>query len=275
MLRIDFIKVLLSSAVISPFYKFEKNDYQKIYISQFFIAGFRHYKGMELLPKMQVGDVLSLVREPENIYDDCAIALHWNNEKIGFIPADNNEMLSTMLDADDLKFIGEITHIELETQPWENIAVAISYLKKVDFTKNKNIPKYLTEIEEPVYKTKISKINIESDIDNPIELNNNFEDYDISQKVVLFIGDFTGKELTKRKNHIMKYLPIIKDKNGNEFFLISTDERYDFLYEIMHSKWMEAENGHQYIRGIFHNKKNKKPYDNLKKINSKTTLIVG
>ncbi len=116
------------------------------------MAGFRHYEGMHLLTQMKEGDLLELVREPQSEYDSCAIALHYQNKKIGFIPADTNEMLSYLLDADALSMFAVITHLEKNTQPWESVAVAIYFVQE----ENKSLPahaSYLTRIEAPHYRT--------------------------------------------------------------------------------------------------------------------------
>ena len=39
-----------------------------------------------MLHRMQEGDMLELVREPENKHDTCAVALRYNMKKIGYIP---------------------------------------------------------------------------------------------------------------------------------------------------------------------------------------------
>ncbi len=107
---------------------------------------------MKLLDSVKEGDLLELVREPENEYDDCAIALHLQGNKIGFIPASVNEMLSYLLDADALSLFAVITHLEKNSQPWENVAIAVYFVQEV----NKDLPahaRYLTRIEAPHYRT--------------------------------------------------------------------------------------------------------------------------
>jgi hypothetical protein len=103
---------------------------------------------------MNEGDLLELVREPDNEYDPCAIALHWNNHKIGFIPAEDNEMLSKLLDIGIPEFIAEITFLQKEAAAWENVSIAISVLKEIPAIEQ--IPStaaYLTALETPHYRT--------------------------------------------------------------------------------------------------------------------------
>jgi hypothetical protein len=72
---------------------------------------------MQLLDSMKEGDLLGLVREPENECDDYALALYLQGNKIGFIPATVNEMLSYLLDAAALSLFAAITHLEKSSQP--------------------------------------------------------------------------------------------------------------------------------------------------------------
>lgn len=152
MKRSDFVKKLIASVVIGKLPLSMTKDFRKIYLLQCFVAGFRHYEGINFIDKMKEGDLLELVREAANSYDTCAIALLWQGKKIGFIPASINEMLSYLLDAEALSLFAVITHLEKESQPWENVAIAVYFVQEV----NKKLPShasYLTTIEAPHYLT--------------------------------------------------------------------------------------------------------------------------
>ncbi len=150
MKRHDFIKNLLALGGLSFLPKQSITNYQKYYLLQCFVRGFRFYKGVSLLPSMKEGDLLELVREPENTHDPCAIALHWNKEKIGYIPAESNDLLSKLLDIGIPELVGEISFLKTEAKAWENVYVCVYVLKEI---KNK-IPEnaaYLTVLETPHY----------------------------------------------------------------------------------------------------------------------------
>src|SRR5581483_8963735 len=106
MKRSDFLQRLVAITGFGSFPLQALIGKRKIYLQQFFVAGFRHYKGMELLSYMAVNDLLELRREPENEHDDCAIALYWQQEKIGYVPAEINEMTAKLLDAKALPLLG-------------------------------------------------------------------------------------------------------------------------------------------------------------------------
>ncbi len=156
MKRIDFIKGLIAIGGMSFLSgKFvEAKQFKKFYLLQSFVRGFRHYEGPALIDQMKEGDLLELVREPENEYDPCAIALHWNNKKIGFVPAEDNEMLSKLLDIGVPELIAEIIFLKPEAAAWENVNIAIYVLKEIPISEQlPSSAAYLTELETPHYRT--------------------------------------------------------------------------------------------------------------------------
>jgi len=129
--------------------------YTKYYLYQSFVRGFRFHKGPALLGKMKTADALQLVREPHNPHDDCAVALHWNEQMIGYLPAEDNEILSRLLDIGTPELMAEITHLEPEAKAWENVAIAVYVLKEKgsDETATADGAAYLTILSTPEYYT--------------------------------------------------------------------------------------------------------------------------
>ena len=81
---------------------------RKIY--SFHIRGFQHWDGVLQLENMKPGMKVDLVAEPDNPHDPDAIALYFNNTKLGYVPAESNEILST------LAFYGHIDIFEARIQ---------------------------------------------------------------------------------------------------------------------------------------------------------------
>lgn len=151
MKRSDFIKNIIGFFGVSVLPQKLFTQYTRIYLLQCFVRGFKFYQGPGLISQMQKGELLSMVREPQNEYDPCAIALHYNNKKIGFIPAEQNELLSRLMDADVVELIAEITHIEPDAATWENIHIAVYVMKE-----DSSLPSqaaYLTTLDTPEYYT--------------------------------------------------------------------------------------------------------------------------
>lgn len=227
MKRSDFLKNLIASVAIGKLPLSLTKDFRKIYLLQCFAAGFRHYEGMNMLENMKEGDLLELVREPDNSYDACAIALHWQGKKIGFIPASINEMLSFLLDAEALSLFAVITHLEKESQPWENVAVAVYFIQDV----NKELPahaSYLTRIEAPHYRTlnnkkpsaiKEKQLTMDDLFDNTNRVLN-LNAISVDQK--------------EAKQYFEKYYskyPVSINKEGR-FVHVKDDGIYSYMYEI-------------------------------------------
>ena len=125
-----FIKKLVATVGLSVLPANWVKVYDKFYLLQTFVAGFQHYYGPQLLTGFNEGDLLQLVREPDNDYDPGAIALHWNEHKIGFIPTRLNSVFARLIDIQALELHAEITHLKGEAKSWENVAVAIYCLKE-------------------------------------------------------------------------------------------------------------------------------------------------
>jgi hypothetical protein len=62
MKRTDFLKRLVSVAIFGQMPLNVLETKRKIYLLQCFVAGFRHYKGMEILSEMEVNDFIELKR---------------------------------------------------------------------------------------------------------------------------------------------------------------------------------------------------------------------
>ena len=62
------------------------------------LAGFDHYSAGSHFADMQVGEVLKLVREPDNPYDVNAVRVEWHGEKLGYLPRRENRAVAAEMD---------------------------------------------------------------------------------------------------------------------------------------------------------------------------------
>ena len=74
--------------------------------------------------------MLQLKREPQNEHDEFAIAIYCNHLKLGYLPAESNEVIAKLMDTELLELMAELTHLKEQAQPWENVAVAVYVLKE-------------------------------------------------------------------------------------------------------------------------------------------------
>ncbi len=104
-------------------------------LTSFFIAGFQHHDGALVLEKLKPGKKLTLVAEADNPYDPCAVALYRKGVQIGYIPKDENALVSMLLafGHDDV-FECRIMQVNPTADPWHQVRVG---LYVVDKTKKK------------------------------------------------------------------------------------------------------------------------------------------
>jgi len=67
------------------------------FLSSFDLAGFTYYDGVEVFSELKIGTELSLVAEPENPYDYRAVAVYFKEQKIGFLPRNENRIISKFI----------------------------------------------------------------------------------------------------------------------------------------------------------------------------------
>ena len=84
------------------------------------LAGFQFYQGKELWGQMNVGDALTLVREPDNPHDSRAVRVEWNGHKLGYVPRKENEAVARQLDRGN-PLQARIVRLTKHRDPWKRI----------------------------------------------------------------------------------------------------------------------------------------------------------
>lgn len=88
------------------------------------LAGFQYHAGRKLWPQMQVGDRLTLVREPDNRYDARAVRVEWRGHKIGYVPRRENADVARMMDAGQT-LVARIVRLAEVRDPWSRVRFEI------------------------------------------------------------------------------------------------------------------------------------------------------
>lgn len=95
-------------------------------LASFHIRGFQHWDGALVLTEMKAGDALELVPEFDNPYDSQAIAVYFNDSKLGYVPANENEMLATMFFFGHAgAFEARVMQVDPEADPWNQVRMGI------------------------------------------------------------------------------------------------------------------------------------------------------
>ncbi|MBL7927258.1 MAG: HIRAN domain-containing protein [Bacteroidia bacterium] len=96
---------------------------------------------------------MQLKREPDNEYDDYAIAVYLNEIKLGYLPAESNEIITKLIDTQLLDIMAELTHLQMQAQRWENVAIAVYALKEKPLLQAGSEVLPHTTLFEPEYVT--------------------------------------------------------------------------------------------------------------------------
>jgi hypothetical protein len=127
--RIDFLKNLFGVGLLG-FYGLNKQEQLKIKgdakeIYHSYVRGLVHSPGKSIIHLMKQNEPLKMVREPQNPYDEMAIALYYQSTKIGYVAAEDNYLLSQMLDIGHGHFTAEISAVHMDAPYWEKVSYSI------------------------------------------------------------------------------------------------------------------------------------------------------
>ena len=88
------------------------------------LAGFQYHAGKTLWPQMQVGDVLTLIREPDNPHDAKAVRVEWRGHKIGYVPRRENADVARFMDGGQT-LTARIVRLAEVRDPWSRVRFEI------------------------------------------------------------------------------------------------------------------------------------------------------
>lgn len=88
------------------------------------LAGFQYHAGTVLWPQMQVGDLLTLVREPDNVHDARAVRVEWQGRKIGYVPRRENADVARFMDRGE-QLVARISRLAEMRDPWSRVRFEI------------------------------------------------------------------------------------------------------------------------------------------------------
>jgi HIRAN domain len=97
---------------------------QRVLLQKSPIAGFQYHDGEAVWASLRAGDALELVREASNRYDERAVRLEWNGQKIGYVPAADNAAVSQLMDRDAC-LDAVITALHESHNPWDRVEFAV------------------------------------------------------------------------------------------------------------------------------------------------------
>ena len=97
---------------------------REIFLLKVTVAGTSFCKHIdELVPQLTVDTKMRMLRQPKNEHDEMAIGVYLNESRVGWIPMEQNEVISRLMDAGKA-FFCRITHISKKGN-WHKIDVGI------------------------------------------------------------------------------------------------------------------------------------------------------
>lgn len=91
-----------------------------IIVQQSPLAGFQYYDGKVLWHEMKPGDVLTLVREPDNPHDANAVRVEWKGSRLGYIPRRENADVARQMDR-GAPVKARIVKLTEARNPWQRV----------------------------------------------------------------------------------------------------------------------------------------------------------
>jgi hypothetical protein len=88
------------------------------------LAGFQYYSGKQLWDDMKVGDVLTLVREPDTAHDANAVIVSWNGQRLGYVPRRENSDVARQMDR-GAPVKARIVRLTQARNPWQRVEFEI------------------------------------------------------------------------------------------------------------------------------------------------------
>ena len=112
-LGLSFLPFITNAQTLKPL-----SQNNKILLQTSPLAGFQYHQGEIIWPQLKIGDALTLQREPQNQRDSHAIAVYWNQSKLGYVPRRENRTLAQMLDREQ-NLQAQIQQLQYSGSPWQ------------------------------------------------------------------------------------------------------------------------------------------------------------
>ena len=100
------------------------NTTKPILLNQCSIAGFQYYQGKEILSELKQNEPLVLAAEPDNQYDEFAVAIYYQTKKLGYIPRNENKSISRLLQA-GVTLNARVYAVDMNNNSWNAVQVAV------------------------------------------------------------------------------------------------------------------------------------------------------
>lgn len=88
------------------------------------LAGSQYHRFEALQKLIQVGDLLDLVREPDNPHDRNAVSVVWRGERLGYLPRKENRAVAQAMDKGET-VKATVDFIAANPDPWKRLRISV------------------------------------------------------------------------------------------------------------------------------------------------------
>ncbi|NDP26403.1 MAG: DNA-binding protein [Flavobacterium sp.] len=99
------------------------------HLTHFDIAGFTYYEGVLAFNELKIGVQLQVKLEEDNKYDSRAVAIYYNDFKLGFVPRSENRIIYKLLKVGIDCMEVRIQRVDEKENPENQIGVVIHLVK--------------------------------------------------------------------------------------------------------------------------------------------------
>jgi hypothetical protein len=96
----------------------------KLLVQSSQLAGFQYHAGAALWERLQVGDALSLIREPDNPHDARAVRIEWRGVQLGYLPRAENAAVASAMDRGE-NVAARIASLVEHRNPWRRVRIEV------------------------------------------------------------------------------------------------------------------------------------------------------
>jgi hypothetical protein len=100
------------------------------HLAHFSIAGFTYYDGVLAFNELKIGTELRLVPDATNQYDPRAIAVYYNDYKLGFIPKSDNRIFYKLMKIGFDQFEVRVQRLAPDEDPEQQISVIVHLVRE-------------------------------------------------------------------------------------------------------------------------------------------------
>lgn len=120
-MRLTLVSLLLALSLVA------QAQTIKLLVQSSPLAGFQYHAGAAVWERLQVGDELALIREPDNPHDVRAVRIEWRGVMLGYLPRAENEAVAAAMDRGE-RVTGRIATLVAHKNPWRRVRIEVFVL---------------------------------------------------------------------------------------------------------------------------------------------------